>query len=413
MIWQAVKHHTGIAGAMFLIAGLFLSPVLVTIGVILIFLQVILVPPIGKPTLILRENIAFLSVFLLIVLHLAAVLYTSDTDTWLHNLRIKLPLLLLPAGLLSPAFQNLRAFYVIHFWLMGLACIIAVLSGLNYLANFDVINQMILESKPIPIIGGTNHIYYSIFLAYAIVAGMYMIYAFRKEKTWYWIAIVLTTVNFLLIHIIAARTGLLALYLSLLSVMVYFMIWRHKRYVTGIAILVLLPLTIAFFVNRVDSLNNRYQNTLKDLHVIMHDEDPNHRSIAQRLIAYQTALDVYQRHPVLGTGMGDLSNEIQKQYVANNTKLEPGNRMNPHNQYLSFLTGLGLPGLGLFLCLLFYPLTQEKYRSRFLFFAFVVIMASSFLVESILERQMGISFFSFFHFYLLVMIEKLPDKKDD
>lgn len=69
-------------------------------------------------------------------------------------------------------------------------------------------------------------------------------------------------------------------------------------------------------------------------------------SMLQRLELWKCAWKVFLQHPVLGTGTGDLLDEMHLQHVADDSSLQ-NRRLAPHNEYLSVLSMFGLLGFAL------------------------------------------------------------------
>ncbi len=75
---------------------------------------------------------------------------------------------------------------------------------------------------------------------------------------------------------------------------------------------------------------------------------------------------------------------------------------NFHNQYLQTLAAIGVFGLILFCYILYAPFVLSIRNKDYFFVLFLVIVALSFLTESMLERQAGTSFFPFFYSIFLI-----------
>lgn len=77
-------------------------------------------------------------------------------------------------------------------------------------------------------------------------------------------------------------------------------------------------------------------------------------------------------------------------------------KLNAHNQFSDTIIAVGLLGLILFLLMLIAPVYLWIKNKSFdiVFFSLLVIIAFNSLFESVLERQMGIMFFTFFYFLL-------------
>lgn len=397
-----IKTHLAFSGILLLITGLIYSNLLISIGVILIFINAFIEQ---KPIEIfnkIKENKIILLFILLYILHLAGFFYTENTQGYLDDIRIKLPLLLLPVGLTSPSIYNKNTFIRIHVFFIAIVFVTAFITTINYLLDYSNINEMIKRSKPIPVFGGINHIYFGLFMAYSVFAALYIHFKYKFDKQYqrlWWIAIIV--LNFIFIHLISSRTGFVTLYAALFSGGIHLFVLKQKRYLTGLISLILLFVLLIFSVNYIKPLQNRYNNTLGDIQVILNNENPNYWSLAQRYEAIIKSIEVFKEQPLTGTGMGDLPDAIEEEYDRN-TYLLPENRMMPHNQFITYLTGMGVFALLLFLIIIIYPLFIQKLRNSPFIIGFWFAMVLALLFESMLQRQAGISFFAFFWVYLFI-----------
>jgi O-antigen ligase len=67
-----------------------------------------------------------------------------------------------------------------------------------------------------------------------------------------------------------------------------------------------------------------------------------------------------------------------------------------HNQFLTIAIATGIPGLIVFLALLFYPVFRYRKKMILVYRSFFIIAALSFMWEDTLETQAGIFFVAFF-----------------
>lgn len=85
-------------------------------------------------------------------------------------------------------------------------------------------------------------------------------------------------------------------------------------------------------------------------------------SVLQRLELWKCAWKVFLHHPWLGTGTGDLLDEMHNQHIADNSSLQYRS-MTPHNEYLSLLSMFGLLGF-LMIATMFLRAAHFALRSR-------------------------------------------------
>ena len=140
-------------------------------------------------------------------------------------------------------------------------------------------------------------------------------------------------------------------------------------------------------------MQNRIKNTNEDIQTITENLNPNDKSVAMRVEAWKTAITLLENNP-LGIGLGNVEEQMQFQYEKNKTLLTEQNRKNPHNQFLETALQMGIQGLVVFLVLLF--LYFRYYAKSPIGFAILSLFIFSFLVESMLERQVSIAAWVFF-----------------
>ncbi len=152
----------------------------------------------------------------------------------------------------------------------------------------------------------------------------------------------------------------------------------------GMALLILIP----WLLIQANAVNSSRVSEMVDLQADHSSNRWGGRSL--RMAKWKNTLECYAANPILGTGAGDFQTDLDQVYRRN--QLETGyiNRFNSHNQYLQTLATLGPVGLCLLLLGLLYPLwwawKEQKWEALMVF----VIILSSMLTESMLERQKGL-----------------------
>lgn len=117
---------------------------------------------------------------------------------------------------------------------------------------------------------------------------------------------------------------------------------------------------------------------------------------------WDNAVQVIKEHPVLGVGVGDRIDELN--YYHSSHYATDWNNFNPHNQFLDSWVAAGLPGILLTMAIYILPAIYalRKRPAMKILAAFVLIAGVTSLVESVLERQMGILFICFIYCLLLL-----------
>jgi O-antigen ligase len=177
---------------------------------------------------------------------------------------------------------------------------------------------------------------------------------------------------------------------------------NSKRWIIGV-LFFLIPISILLItLNFSANLQNRVQALLNVENYQVGDNYWN--SIGSRITALHCTYEVFKISPIIGTGIGDVQNDLDVCNEASEFQTLKG--MNSHNQYLQFLLGTGVIGLLLFVAGLF-SLTWFAYRQKNqLYLCFIFLFAFCCLTESLLERQQGIMFFSFFSSLLFFNVQR-------
>ncbi|MFM6982696.1 MAG: O-antigen ligase family protein [Chitinophagaceae bacterium] len=374
--------------------GMTLSPALISISLGLIALLGI--PGFSALGLSKTERTISLAAVLFYLSGALSYFYSDNSDEALRKILLKLPILLVPFII-----QSFKKQAEIKTQLLIIFCYSVYLPGIvsvyNYLSNKTLFDQLILESKPLPVEFGYGiyHIQFSILLAIAIVAGTYYCinqYSNRRNINYFSIAS-LTILNFFIIHILSARTGLLGCYAGLIIIAISKLrnVGR-KTFWISVSAAMILPL-IVFSLS--SSLQNRIKNSVEDLRVVLNQANPNDYSFAMRVEAWKNAVDVIKQAPLSGVGIGDAEKTLHDNFEHFNPSIEKDNRKNPHFQLLESAVQSGIPALILLLFLFMYGISVNL-RNAPLAAAFFMLLLLSSCFESILERQASVAAFAVF-----------------
>ncbi len=110
---------------------------------------------------------------------------------------------------------------------------------------------------------------------------------------------------------------------------------------------------------------------------------------------WKTNIEVIKENLMFGVGTGDGLAELQDH--REKFWMEYEQEYNSHNQYLEILLRTGLIGLLIFAAMLLVPLSASIKTKDYLYLAFILIFMVACLTESLLIRQKGIAFYSFFN----------------
>jgi O-antigen ligase len=122
---------------------------------------------------------------------------------------------------------------------------------------------------------------------------------------------------------------------------------------------------------------------------------------------------VFKKHPWIGSGYGDINDDIQAQFQKDNLVFGEDKRQNPHNQLLTIMIGSGIIGLIIFLfSYTMLGIIENKYRSYLFIICFCVI-SISFFTDDTLERMIGAVIMALFFSLSLYSIPQKPESTNN
>ena len=339
------------------------------------------------------------AVFLLLLLiPFLSGLWSADQGYWLERVRVRLPFLVLPWAFANMPALTARQLRLVLYFLVGFMAVLCLGVGINYGLDYAAIIEGMHQGRPIPV--PRNHIRFSLLLATAVVLGGYLWYErfvlrFAWERT---VLAGLVVFLFVFLHFLSVRSGLAALYLVLLFSLFRF-VWLTRRWKPALLALALLAIVPWIAVQTMPSLKKKLAYTVYDWQQY-HNNSGETYSDSERWISLKTGWLIWQDHPWLGAGAGDLRQETERAVTEHFPAYERTPKL-PHNQFLYILAGTGLFGLLFSLIAFLYPLFAGRRRFDYLFAGFQVMAFSSFLVEYTIETAMGVAWYLFFTLWFL------------
>ncbi len=343
-----------------------------------------------------------IAISLLIVLYglyCLSMLYTNDVAEGFSILSHKLPMLIIPIYFLVGGVSFLS-----HKRLLCLGyCFTAGCTSLSIYFIFSCLWKILFADASYQILFFTHEIVpHHTYSAMYFLLSMTFLYLMERRygscmSAWMKIFIGVCILFLLIItFLIQSRSGVLCLIILCLAALCDILFIRKKRrlglILTGMILAGILSSTLL-----LDDRFNRLNATLKEI-VSGNTEDT-------RFEIWSNACQVIQQNPILGVGIGDRMADLEANHrVQFHYSDTPWHPFNPHNQFLDTWVCVGILGLltliSLFLLPLLHAWRSKPRNSLLLVFVFITAVAA--LVESILERQMGVIFFCFAYCLLLL-----------
>ncbi|MGD0341461.1 MAG: O-antigen ligase family protein [Bacteroidales bacterium] len=238
---------------------------------------------------------------------------------------------------------------------------------------------------------------YSIISAF-IAFESYFDNSLKIFKRIFWL--ILALLFLISLYFLSSRSGILA---GLILIPFYFFLKlkqlkKGKFIFPGILLIIIFSFPLLLNNQRVNYL---YDQMLNKKTVGENKEEP-------RIIIWRSACKIIKANFFVGVGIGDVRNELAKQYMELGKTDMADTKFNVHNQFLEVFVEEGIIGFILFIAMISLMIYFAIADKNLLYGVFIIMILIFFTFETILYRFAGISFFSLFSFLLLHIDTKKP-----
>jgi len=291
----------------------------------------------------LKNNKLIVAVFLYLLVHVIALLWTADMQFGLYTLRKQLKFLFIPIFMLFVKREHVK-YYILAFLLsMSLSVI------WSYGIWFELLPLYLSATLDDPVLF-MSRITYTPFLTITIYLLLYYLLfdpsIGKLKKIIYSFLIITISMN---MFITGGRAGQV-MYFAMLVIIVFQYFPGKVFKASFISLIVLLStfstayLTSEIFKHRVDLATSEFINYKRFL-----TTTPNSNetfvisSVGERMVYAISSWEIFKEHPIIGVGTGDFKNEFANKLSINAPYVEIVE--NPHNMYSLILAQFGLIGL--------------------------------------------------------------------
>ena len=275
----------------------------------------------------------------------------------------------------------------INYFITG--CSIILL--LSYLKNFNIIDPTTFseitrflgfnyENK---LLGGVTIFQHSII--HGVVMSFYFYITFikaRKEQnSYYYLLSFLGFYNIFFMNI--SRTGYIIT--SLLIMVIFINFYKNNKYKKNLIFLLVLSLSI--IMGNKNTIIERFDNSVKDLTSITNNYYKT--SFGLRYIYAHNGIESMILKPIFGHGVGSYKKTIKNYFDENNMDMENYISQNPHNEFISILTQIGLFGLFVFLSFVYF-LIKDLYHCENGKAVIIIVIISCLFNSLFYDNVMGI-----------------------
>ena len=375
-----------------MISCLFISRAFLSMSMVVFFIVALFRKEILNQIRTAFKNPLYLSIMILFFIPLVSGLWSSDHVKWVDVVRIKLPLLLFPISfafswpLLEKDWNRIALFFA------AILLVAISWSFFNYLYHAAFFNEAYLRAKLIDTPFDNDHVRFS----WIVVAGVIVnvVLWLNTDKKGFKIIIGLIILYFIFyLHLLAARTGLVSLYLiGLAGIIAIIFSTQRKKWAIPFFVLLIVAGISSWLI--FPTLQNRYRYFKYDISTIKSNHYVPGSNDGARILSLRAGWYVLKQHP-FGVGAGDVMHETDKWYSANVANMVETDKFYPCSEWITYGMFAGWPGVVLFTAIMLVPFLIKVPRFSFIWKILNGTAAFSFIFDIGLEAQYGAFIYPF------------------
>jgi O-antigen ligase len=324
---------------------------------------------------------------LFFVLHLFGSFYSTNTSFAWMDIGMKISFFFIPVIFIFFPIQVSWKKFMFSFFIGALASVFIAFSVALY-HYFETGND--IHFKESYLSHWMHRSYWASYLTIGFLIS-FKHFLWRASKVYYVFGIV-SLLFFMTTLLTGSKMGIITLFVVAICLLLIWIVTQRK-WIPGLIILVVLcgsSIFVAFkspILTQRIAATNHYLSNLDNLNV------NSTESNTTRIFMWRTATELIQENWLIGTGTGDIKDELQKRNYEKGYVGVADKKFNVHNQYLQTFATLGLFGLITLIAMLFLPLFKGRETSTSYSLEkkmIILILILSLIPESFFETQAGI-----------------------
>jgi hypothetical protein len=381
-----------IFGAILLmLAGLFLSRAVLSIALMLFVALALLHKNIGAQLRNFFKTPLLAGMALLFLLPFVSGLWSADKGEWLDLVRIKLPLLFLPLAFAGNWQLPRRQWRAVALFFLALVAAGTAWSFEKYWTDRNAVAESYLKAKVFLTPLQNDHVRFSWMVAVAVLLCLWFV---ETGKKWQRLMAAFLALWFsFYLHLLAARTGLLSLYLVLLFYAGWKLFKSRNKAVVAITVAIALAMPLLAWY-ALPTFQNRIKYFMYDHSFIRSGAYLPGGNDGNRVLSYRAGWHLLKNNP-LGVGAGDVFAETNAWYREHVPGMQPSDKLYPNSEWLLYGGSAGWPGVLIFTGVMLLPLFYQPPVHRWCWLALSGTAAATFLFDIGLEVQFGVFLYAF------------------
>ncbi len=339
-----------------------------------------------------KKSMLFASLYLF---YCIGFFYSENSDYALTDLLLKSPLLLFPLVLSSVSLKANKDLFFKIFLFSSLVSVFFCLVHAAYQTHTTGENYFFYARLSYFIHVG----HYAMYLSFAAFISLYFLFRenVNSKKTVYVFSFVILAA---IIFLLSARAQLIAFFgITYFGIILFF--FSQKKWLQGILVLTLSALIGVAALQFSPRVKERIVSMKNETVTFFSGNKGEYNSVSLRFMIWESGVEVIKQNLLFGTGTGDAKDKLKEEALKKNYTVLVERDLNYHNQYFQTMAAIGLPGLLLLLSSIVVGFAYGVKKQDYLCLSFFIIFTISCLTESVLERQTGVIFYSFFSALLI------------
>ncbi len=391
---QRYRENLLVLVILLMLLGLFFSRAMLSVGTGLFFLLSLWGIRFQKFKQLFLQNTYYWLLTLLFLLPLISGIWSTDKVEWWNRTQVKIPLFLIPLAFLIMPVLSRRAFLFLSWCYIILVTATSVYSVVLFSLDSFSFLQSYQKAGLMQVSFDNDHVRYS----WAVVIALLLLLTLYKnnfnKRLENWLCIFLIGWLVFYIHLLAAKTGLIALYVGFYLYCIHRLFTAQRKWIPVLlAILPIFLFAIAYY--SLPSFHHRLHYVIWDYQHYANGQFLPGSPDGSRIASWKAGLSIFLNHYWLGVGAGDLWQQMQTYYQQYFPQFTAHDRILP-NQILVYAAGIGLPGLILILSSALYPFLMKPARKNIIWICFHAGNLICLCTDIGLEGQYGVFLFSFF-----------------
>ena len=352
-------------------------------------------------------------------MHIVGMFYSENLSFGFKDLEIKLSFLLFPLLFSTSDKINTKEIltaFIIGCFVSSLTCIFRALYLYFYLntAAFSYTDFSFLVHPS----------YFALYLNFAVIyllLSNFSIDSVSKQPIYSFVTYGLIGLFSIVIFLLSSKMGIVSLAISFVVAHIYLL--KRKNYYRFFVHSVVVVIAFSFSINYVLQ-HTRLSEVASEFKKVQFEEinASETDSVAKSKVNYRTtestqiryliwheATQLIKQNWLLGVGTGDIKDQLLERYWLKRMDWVWVQKLNAHNQFIQTTVALGVFGLVLLLSCFFVAFKHGFQKRLTIYLLLTTCFVFHFMVESMLEKQAGVIFYTFFNG---IFLAKLSDDRE-